>query len=114
MFTTVKLSTSLPIGAVVSFNQQTSTWSAAQDASQLIGIVSTAPFEHDGQWLAGVTFAGTCFALASRAIAPEGGGLAIENGAVYVGALAGAGIVAPVAFDQPAPQAGDLVLVFLR
>lgn len=74
MFTTVKLSTSLPIGAVVSFNQQTSTWSAAQDASQLIGIVSTAPFEQDGQWLAGVTFAGTCFALASRAIAPEGGG----------------------------------------
>lgn len=114
MFTTVKLSTSLPIGAVVSFNQQTSTWSAAQDASQLIGIVSTAPFEQDGQWLAGVTFAGTCFALASRAIAPEGGGLAIENGAVYVGPLAGAGIVAPVAFDQPAPQAGDLVLVFLR
>jgi len=77
-------------------------------------VISDAPFELDGVWYAGVTVAGTCFALASRAIAPEGGGLAIENGAVYVGPLAGAGIIAPLPFDQPAPQAGDLVLVFLR
>ncbi len=38
-------------------------------------------------------FAGTCFARASRAIAPEGGGLAVEAGGVFVGPLAGAGIV---------------------
>jgi hypothetical protein len=114
MFTTLKLSSSLPLGSVVSFDSQASAWGLAQDASQLIGVISAAPFEHEGSWYAAVTFAGTCFARASRAIAPEGGGLAIENGAVYVGALAGAGIVAPVAFDQPAPQAGDLVLVFLR
>ena len=112
MFTTLKLSSALPLGSVVSFNG--TAWGLASDASQLIGVTSGEAFEHEGSWYAAVTFAGTCFALASRAIAPEGGGLAIENGAVYVGALAGAGIVAPVAFDQPAPQAGDLVLVFLR
>ena len=114
MFTTIKLSSFLPLGTVVSFDAQASAWGAAQDAFQLVGVVSAEPFEQEGSWYAGVTFAGTCFALASRAIAPEGGGIAIENGAVYVGPLAGAGIVAPVAFDQPAPQAGDLVLVFLR
>ena len=114
MFTTLKLSSSLPLGSVVSFDSQASAWGLAQDASQLIGVISAAPFEHEGSGYAAVTFAGACFALASRAIAPEGGGLAIENGAVFVGPLAGAGIVAPVAFDQPAPQAGDLVLVFLR
>ena len=114
MFTTIKLSSSLPLGTVVSFDAQSSAWSAAQDASQLVGVISSEPFENEGAWYAGVTFAGTCLALASRAIAPEGGGLAVESGAVYVGPLAGAGIVAPIAFDQPAPQAGDLVLVFLR
>ena len=114
MFTTIKLSSFLPLGTVVSFDAQASAWGAAQDAFRLVGVVSAEPFEQEGAWYAGVTFAGTCFALASRAIAPEGGGLAIENGAVFVGPLAGAGIVAPVAFDQPAPQAGDLVLVFLR
>ena len=111
MFTTLKLSSALPLGSVVSFDG--TAWSPAQDASQLVGVTGDA-FEHEGDWYAPVTFAGSCFARASRPIAPEGGGLAIENGAVYVGALAGAGIVAPVAFDQPAPQAGDLVLVFLR
>lgn len=115
MFTTIPLSSFLPLGTVVSFDEGTSAWSAAQDTTQkIVGVISSAPFENEGVWLAGVTFAGTCFALASRAIAPEGGGLAVENGAVYVGPLAGAGIVAPVAFDQPAPQAGELVLVFLR
>jgi hypothetical protein len=112
MFTTLKLSSSLPVGSVVAFDG--AAWSPAQDASQLVGVVSGDPFESEGDWYAPVTFAGTCFALASRPIAPEGGGLAVEASGVYVGPLAGAGIVAPIAFDQPAPQAGDLVLVFLR
>lgn len=112
MFTTLKLSSSLPLGSVVSFDG--AAWSPAQDASQLLGVVSGEPFESSGSWYAPVTFAGTCFARASRPIAPEGGGLAVEAGGVYVGPLAGAGIVAPIAYDQPAPQTGDLVLVFLR
>ena len=68
MFTTLKLSSSLPIGSVVSFDG--TAWSPAQDASQLVGVTGDA-FEHEGEWYAPVTFAGTCFALASRAIAPE-------------------------------------------
>lgn len=112
MFTTLKISSSLPIGSVVAFDG--TAWSPAQDASQLVGVVSGEAFEQDGSWYSSVTFAGTCLALASRAIDSQGGGLAVENGGVFVGPLAGAGIVAPIAFDQPAPQAGDLVLIFLR
>lgn len=111
MFTTLKISSSLPLGTIVSFDG--AAWSPAQDASQLVGVTGD-PFEQDGSWYAPITFAGECFARASRAIAPEGGGLAVENGGAYVGPLAGAGIIAPIAFDQPAPQAGDLVLIFLR
>ena len=111
MFTTLKLSSSLPIGTVVSFNGVD--WSPAQDASQLVGVTGDA-FELEGAWYAPITFAGDCFAIASRSIDPQGGGLAVENGGAYVGPLAGAGIIAPIAFDQPAPQAGDLVLIFLR
>ena len=111
MFTTLKITSPLPTGSVVAFNG--TAWAPAQDASQLIGVTGDA-FEHGGEWFAPVTFAGSCFARASRAIAPEGGGLAVEAGGVFVGPLAGAGIVAPVAYDQPAPSAGDLVLVFLR
>jgi len=112
MFTTLKLSSSLPLGSVVSFNGVD--WSPAIDASQLVGVVSGEPFEHEGSWYSSVAFAGTCLARASRSIDSQGGGLAVENGGVFVGPLAGAGIVAPIAFDQPAPQAGDLVLIFLR
>ena len=112
MFTTLKISSSLPLGTVVSFNGVD--WSPAQDASQLVGVVSGDPFELEGSWYAPVTFAGECFAIASRSIDAQGGGLAVENGGAYVGPLAGAGIIAPIAFDQPAPQAGDLVLIFLR
>lgn len=111
MFTTLKISSSLPLGTVVAFNG--AAWAPAQDASQLVGVTGDA-FEHEGEWYAPVTFAGTCFAIASRPIDPQGGGLAVEAGGVFVGPLAGAGIIAPIAFDQPAPQAGDLVLIFLR
>ena len=114
MFTTLKLTGAHALGTVLSFDAAAQAWAPAADALQLVGVVTREPFEQDGAWYAGVTFAGTCLALASRAIDPQGGGLAVENGGAYVGPLAGAGIVAPVAFDQQAPQAGDLVLIFLR
>jgi len=114
MYTTLKLTGAHALGTIVSFDAAAQAWSPATDASQLVGVVTGTPFEQDGAWYAAVTFAGTCLARASRSIEPQGGGLAVEAGGAYVGALAGAGIVAPVAFDQVAPQAGDLVLVFLR
>jgi len=114
MFTTVQLTSAHTLGTIVSFDTTAQAWAPAADASQLVGVITGAPFEQESAWYAAVTFAGTCLARASRAIDPQGGGLAVENGGAYVGPLAGAGIVAPVAFDQPAPQAGDLVLIFLR
>ena len=46
-----------------------------------------------------MTFGGVAFARASRDIEPQGGGLAVENGGAYVGALylERAGEVAPEA-----------------
>ena len=116
MFTTLKLTSAHARGMVVSHDAQAQAWAPAQDATQLVGVVSGEPFEAGGAWYAAVTFGGECWARASRNIAPEGGGLIVEDGGVYVGGLISdrAGEVAPVAWDQPAPQAGDLVLVFLR
>ena len=116
MFTTLKLTSSLAIGSVISFDASAQAWALAQDSSQMIGVVSGEPFETEGAWYAQVTVGGACLALASRDISAEGGGLMVENGGVYVGGLFAdrAGEVAPVAWDQPAPKAGDLVLIFLR
>lgn len=116
MFTTLKLTAAHPVGTVVAFESASGAWAPAQDATQLIGVVSGDPFEHEGAHYAPVTFGGACWARASRDIAPQGGGLAVESGGAYVGGLfvERAGEVAPVAWDQPAPAAGDLVLIFLR
>lgn len=116
MFTTLKLIQSQPIGTVVAFDIQAQAWGVAQDSTQLIGVISDNAFEVEGAWYAAVTFGGACWALASRDISAEGGGLVVENGGVYVGGLFSdrAGEVAPVAWDQPSPKAGDLVLIFLR
>lgn len=116
MFTTLKLTAAHPAGSILSFDTGAQAWGLAQDSTQLIGVLSGDPFEHEGATYGAVTFGGACWARAARDIAPEGGGLAVENGGAYVGALylERAGEVAPVAFDQPAPKAGELVLIFLR
>lgn len=116
MFTTLKLTAAHPIGSILSFDTGAQAWGLAQDSTQLIGVLNEEPFEHEGATYGAVTFGGACMARAARDIAPEGGGLAVENGGAYVGGLfiERAGEVAPVAFDQPAPLAGELVLVFLR
>jgi hypothetical protein len=116
MYTTLKLTAAHPIGSIVSFDTSAQAWGLAQDSTQLIGVISEQPFEHEGAVYAAVTFGGVAFARASRDIEPQGGGLAVENGGAYVGALylERAGEVAPVTFDQPAPKAGELVLIFLR
>jgi hypothetical protein len=116
MYTTLKLTAAHPEGSILSFDAGAQAWGLAPDATRLVGVVSSEPFEHEGAYYANVTFGGACWARASRDIAPQGGGLAVEDGGAYVGELfvERAGEVAPVAFDQPAPQAGDLVLIFLR
>lgn len=116
MFTTLKLTQAHPIGSIVSYDSEAGAWGLAQDSTQLIGVVSDSPFEYEGSVYGAVTFGGVAFALASRDIEPQGGGLAVENGRAYVSGLflERAGEIAPVAFDQPAPKAGDLVLIFLR
>lgn len=116
MFTTLKLTSAHPMGTIVAFDAASGAWAPAPDATQLIGVVSGDPFEHEGAHYAPVTIGGVCWARASRDIAPQGGGLAVENGGAYVGGLYvdRAGEIAPVAWDQPAPLAGDLVMIFLR
>lgn len=117
MFTTLKLISNLPVGTIVAYDASSQAWHSATDSTQLIGVISGEPFEDDeGVFYAAVTFGGPCLAIAARDITAEGGGLAVENGAAYVGPLDinRAGEVAPVAYDQTPPLAGDLVLIFLR
>ena len=116
MFTTQKITAAHAVGSIVAFDEVLGAWGLAQDGSSLVGVVSGEPFEHEGALYAPVTFGGVAFALAARDIPPQGGGLAIENGRAYVGALAldRAGEVAPLSFDQAPPSAGDLILIFLR
>lgn len=116
MFTTLKLTAAHPIGTILSYDAAAQAWAPAQNSDQLVGVMRDDAFEQDGAIYGAVTFGGACFALASRDIVPYGGGLAVENGGAYVGDLfvGRAGEVAPVAFDQPAPKAGELVLIFLR
>lgn len=112
MYAVIEIASDVQRNEIVSFNG--TSWSRASDSSSMLGVVTGEPFEQDGKRLAEVTFAGLAMARAARAIDVHGGGLAVENGGAYVGPLAGAGIISPVAFDQLPPQAGDLVLVFLR
>lgn len=112
MYSVLPIASDVQRNDIVSFNG--SSWARASDSNSMVGAVTGEPFEQDGLRLAEVTFAGVALVRAARAIDAQGGGLAVENGGAYVGPLAGAGIVAPIAFDQPAPQVGDLVLIFLR
>ena len=116
MFTTLKVTASHPAGSVVSFDATEQAWALAQDSTQLVGVVNGDTFEHEGALYAPITFGGVAFALTARDIDRNGGGIVIENGKVYVGPLVEgrAGEVAPIAFDQPAPLAGERALVFLR
>ena len=112
MYSVIEITSDVQKNDIVAFDG--AKWARALDTNTMLGAVTGDPFDQDGRRLAEVTFAGIALVRAARAIEPQGGGLVIENGGAYVGPLAGAGIIAPVAFDQPAPLAGELVLVFLR
>ena len=118
MYTRLKVSESLQVGAVVSFNTTSQGWVDAADISALVGIVKTAPSQVEGDdfWTAEIIFSGLAYAKASRDIPAEGGMMAIESGGVYAGAVSAAcGVVAPIPFDVTTPRlAGDLVMVHLR
>ena len=118
MFTRLKVSESLQVGAVVSFDATSQSWTNAADISALVGIVGGAPTQSEGDdfWTAEIIFSGLAYARCTRDIPAEGGMLAVENGGVYVGAVADAcGVIAPAPYHDTAPRiAGDFVMVHLR
>lgn len=116
MFCTVKLNNNLDVGTVVQFNTVDQNWNTATNHQETIGVISEAPSQdEDSNWWAKVTFAGTAFALADRAIPNQGGKLNVNNGKVYVDSSSSAnGIVAPLTRGEATRTADSLVLVDIR
>ena len=118
MFTRLKVNESLQVGTAVSFDTTSQSWILATDISALVGIVTTAPSQAEGDdfFTSEIIFSGLAYAKASRDIPAEGGMMAVEAGGVYVGNVSDAcGVVAPIPFDVTTPRlAGELVMVHLR
>ena len=116
MFCTVKLNSNLAKGTVVQFNATNQNWTTATTHQDTIGVISQDPVQDEETqiWWAKVTFAGTAFALADRAI-PEGGKLNVNNGKVFVDSSSNAnGIVAPLTRGEATRTTDSLVLVDIR
>ena len=118
MYITLELSGNLPVNTAVSYDSANNRWTTAADTSQLIGIISGAPFEDAdaGKWYAPVTISGqSLYIIADRAIPDEGGFLHIHNGRGYVDNTShGCGTVAPRNFDASPAAADSLILVHIR
>jgi len=107
---------SMPNGSVVCFNPTLQVWDLASSDSKPVGILEETTGNDDDGWFGRVTFAGTCYAKASRNIPDQGGWLEVENGMVYVDDMSteANGIVAPLPRGQDTRVANDLVMIHLR
>ena len=116
MFCTVKLNSNLAVGTVVQFNTTDQSWNTATNHQDTIGVISEAPSQDDDlNWWAKVTFSGTAFALADRAIPDQGGKLNVNDGKVFVDSSSTAnGIIAPLTRGEATRMADSLVLVDIR
>ena len=106
----------MPRGSVVHYSTTSSKWELASSDSKPVGILEETTGDETNGWFGRVTFAGTCYAKASRDIPDQGGWLEVENGMVYVDTASteANGIVAPLPRGQATRLANDLVMVHLR
>tara|TARA_Y100000592_G_C5471725_1_gene319859 strand:- start:1801 stop:2154 length:354 start_codon:yes stop_codon:yes gene_type:complete len=117
MFCIVKVSGSLAVGDVVSWDSSSSSFGLASNLSTPLGVVSeAAKFDDEyGSYFASVIFAGIAWAKCSRSIPDQGGELQVENGKVYVDNNAnGAGIISPLPKGQSSRELGELVMIHIR
>jgi hypothetical protein len=116
MFCTVELNTNLQVGTVVQYDTTNLKWITAKNHQDTIGVISElAQQDENENWWARVTFAGTAYALADRAILDQGGKLNVNNGKVFVDNSSSAnGIIAPITRGESSRNTDDLVLVDIR
>ena len=114
-FSTVAVADDVTQYDVVKYDSALSKWVVCNDnTDQLIGVVNETPFYNNGQRLALVYWGGLTSAIADETIINQGGFIGIRDGRVYVESVNRYGIVQPIAYDQPAINAGDLVNIHLR
>ena len=116
MFVQVRVNQNVNVGDVVGFNSESNQFEVTSSSNQLVGVVSENAFLSDDTfYYANVTFAGICWARASRDIADEGGLIAVENGGVYIdNNNANLGIVSPLPNGASHRVQNDLIMVFFR
>jgi hypothetical protein len=118
MFITVKCTSSITKGDVLSFNSSSQLWELASSFNTPLGVANQNAFvdqDDTSRYLVSMSIEGHVLAKASRDIPNEGGELNVENGGVYVDNNANhTGIIAPNYLDQAARVAGDLVTVIIR
>ena len=118
MYVTVKLSGNLAQNTALSYDSLNQYWAIANDTTQLIGILTGAPFQDPDslEWFGPVTISGqSLYVRADRAIPDEGGFLHINNGRGYVdNTSSGCGTVAPLNYGATSATADDLILVHIR
>jgi hypothetical protein len=114
-YSTVPVSDAVQQYNIVKYDSALSKWVVCNDnTDQLIGSVSEAPYDANGERVALVYWGGLVSALADESIVTQGGFIGVRNGRVYVESVNRYGIVQPLAFDQLPINAGDLVNIHLR
>ena len=113
MFVKIKLQSNLSLGTIVRFDNINNFWSK-DIISGVFGVISSSPEQNSEtlEWWAEVTFSGTVYAIADRAIPDEGGKIEIIDGKVYVdNNTQNNGIISPLPRGQNSRMAGDLVMI---
>lgn len=114
-FSTVPVADDVTQYDVVKYDSALSKWVVCNDnTDQLIGVVNEAPFDNNGQRVALVFWGGLTSAIADETIVNQGGFIGVRDGRIYVESVNRYGIVQPIAYDQTAINAGDLVNIHLR
>ena len=114
-FSTVPVADDVTQYDVVKYDSALSKWVVCTDnTDQLIGVVNEVPFDNSGQRVALVFWSGLTSAIADESIINQGGFIGGRDGRIYVESVNRYGIVQPIAYDQTAINAGDLVNIHLR
>jgi hypothetical protein len=116
MWCKIKLNSNLPVGTMVSYNENLQCWDVAENSNNLVGTIQSEPTQNEdtNEWSARTVFAGTTYALANQDIADNGGEFVVINGRVAVGESIGCGIISPLPLGGLTRTEGDLVMIHIR
>ena len=117
MFVLVKVNDSVTQGDVLNWNETSSSWEVGSNLSITFGVAREDAYTLDGtNYIARVSFAGSCYAKAGSDIPEQGGKLACSNGKVIVdnNTVDEVGFVTPNPFGHDPRVENELVLIYIR